>query len=240
MYCYGFFKEYISAKRKKDIEKCTEMEHQCYNQYINLAHKMKWDLIKRLQKTSATQDTILELTSNYESDIYPELIKAMNGVKLNKIPNKKNKKGEYTWNFYAAYWGYLMTFNRDVVSHYIKRNQKESLTDFQITKEEDSNDFITASKASINNEMIYEQSPDKIYEKKLDKKAFWNTVDICLSKKFTPIQKRIWKLKNKPNKISVKDICTKLNISPCVYNKNLKEMKESFNTELKKQTDIVR
>lgn len=230
-YCYGFFKEYIEAKQNNDIKKCADMQFQCYNQFMGLAHKMKWDLVKRLQKTACSPEVIYEMTSNYENDIYPELIKAMDCVKIEKIPKKKNKKGEYTWNFYAAYWGYLSVYNRDTVAHYIKKNKNEFTTDFRLdVNSEDSNVYIINNAAQL-----HSKSPETLLEEKIYRNAFWKAVDSCMNSKFNSIQKSIWNLKERTEtRLTTKDICNQLNITPKVYNKEMKSMKEVFKYELSK------
>lgn len=235
-YDYGFFKEYTEAKAANDTTKVIQMQHRCYDQYMELAHKMKWDLVKRLQKTYAIQDDINEMTANYEHDVYPELIKAMNCINMNSIPNKTKKNGQNAWQFYYAYWGYLSTYNRDTVSHYIKLHQNEMNTDFQVDcKEDKTTSLSVANKAALSSESLQTQSPEKLYEQKCEKNSFWKAVEICEKKYFTPIQKEIWNIKkNTDKKFSSKDICSKLNISPAVYNKEMKAIKSVFAGELAK------
>lgn len=239
-YDYGFFKEYAEAKAANNNAKVIQMQHKCYNQYLELAHKKKWDLVKRLQKTYATQDDISEMTSNYEQDIYPELIKAMDNINLNVVPNKTKKNGQQAWTFYFPYWGYLSTYNRDVVAHYIKQRKNELNTDFQIANEDNKvADLRISNKAALSLESLQTQSPEKLYEQKCEKDAFWKAVETCEKKYFTPIQKEIWDIKKTSDKkVSSKVICSKLNISLASYNKELKAIKSIFAKELTKN-DVV-
>ena len=46
-YDYQMAVDYVKAKEQGDNKKIVELQHKTYNQYINLAHKMKWDLVKR-------------------------------------------------------------------------------------------------------------------------------------------------------------------------------------------------
>lgn len=243
-YCYGFFKDYVDAKNANDRDKCVAMEHQCYEQFMDVAHKMKWDLVKRLQKTACSPETVYAMTNNYEKDIYPELIKAMNCVKLDKIPQKKNKKGEYTWNFYAAYWGYLATYNRDVVGHYVKQCKNEILTDFKTECETDGSmihqDIFASKAAALQMEQLQSKSPENLYEEKLHKDAFWKAVDSCMNNKFNSTQKAIWNLKKDSEvKLSSKDVCKELNITAGTYNREMRSMKETFKSELARYEDII-
>ena len=244
-YCYGFFEDYVNAKKANDTEKCIKMEHQCYEQFMDVAHKMKWDLVKRLQKTACSPETIYAMTNNYEKDVYPELIKAMNCVKLDKIPKKKNKKGEYSWNFYAAYWGYLATYNRDVVGHYVKQCKNEILTDFKTevdagTGDIGSENFMAAKVAAMQMEQLQSKSPEHLLEEKLHKKAFWKAVDSCMNEKFNSTQKAIWNLKkDSETRLSSKDVCSKLNITSSAYNREMKSMKEMFNSELARYEETI-
>lgn len=235
-YDYGFFKEYTEAKAANNATKVIQMQHRCYDQYMELAHKMKWDLVKRLQKTYAVQDDINEMTANYEHDVYPELIKAMDCINMNSIPNKTKKNGQNAWQFYYAYWGYLSTYNRDTVAHYIKCSQNEMNTDFQVDcKDDKTTSLSVANKAALNSENLQTQSPEKLYEQKCEKAAFWKAVETCENKYFTPIQKEIWNIKkNTDKKFTSKDICSKLNISPAIYNKEMKTIKSIFASELSK------
>lgn len=241
-YCYGFFDAYTQAKAAGNKQQCIQMEHQCYEQFMDVAHKMKWNLIKRLQKTSASAETIYEMTSNYEQDVYPELIKAMNCVKMDAIPKRKNKEGKYTWNFYAAYWGYLSTYNRDVVAHYIKRNTTELSTDFSSGDGQsnvDASDFMKATKASLISDELQSQSPEKTYIEEQEKKAFWKAVDTCVNKRFTSTQAAIWNLKKDATKrLTSKDVCSSLHITPKVYSQEMRAMKDIFNKELAKAQEI--
>ena len=47
-YDYQMAVDYVTAKEKGDTKRVVELQHQTYNQYIDLAHKMKWDLVHRL------------------------------------------------------------------------------------------------------------------------------------------------------------------------------------------------
>ena len=53
-YDYQMAVDYVTAKEKGDTKRVVELQHQTYNQYIDLAHKMKWDLVRRLEKTYFT------------------------------------------------------------------------------------------------------------------------------------------------------------------------------------------
>lgn len=235
-YDYGFFEEYTKAKACGDTKKCVEMQHKCYDQFLDVAHKMKWNLVKRLQKTYATPEEIFDMTSDYEHTVYPELVKAMDCIRMEAIPKKKKKNGQYAWNFYAAYWGYLSTYNRDTVAHYIKKAQNEVNTDFQIAGNIDdsaSSNLAVSNEAALISEKFQSQSPEKLYEQKCERKAFWKAVDTCVNKRFSSIQKEIWNLKKDSEKrISSKEVCLKLNITQAIYNREMKAIKETFSKEL--------
>ena len=243
-YDYGFFEEYTKAVTDGNIAKKTEMEHKCYEQYLDVAHKMKWDLINRLKKTPASADTIYDMTCRYEEEIYPELIKAMGCVKMNKIPKRMNKKGKYTWSFYAAFWGYLSVYNRDTVAHFIKRETNEIKTDYRTEFDTDNNfskmiTFEAAKNASLNSEKLETHSPEKLFEESSKKKAFWHAVDICVNKKFNATQKAIWNLrKDSEKRVPNNVICKTLNIKPSTFNTEIKTMREILDKEILKAENI--
>lgn len=237
-YDYGMAVEYVNAKKANDVAKIKELQHTTYHQYMNLAHKMKWDLIKRLQQTHLTSSQIYDITESYEHDVYCELVKAMDSIRLEKIPNRTNKQGKRTWTFYAAYWGYLMTYNRDTVHHYIEVNKNEMSVDYNQASSDnngDANQFLLKNKAALKSEECESRSPERIYEEKLEKQAFWSAVNNCLNKKFNPTQVKIWNIRStldKTNRKSIATICKEINISPREYHKEMKGIKETFKREL--------
>lgn len=235
-YDYGMAVEYTKAKKANDVNKIKELQHKTYNQYIGLAHKMKWDLVKRLQQTHFTSSQIYDITKSYESDVYCELVKAMDSIKLEKIPNKVDKQGKRTWSFYAAYWGYLMVYNRDTTHNLVKISKNEMNVDYSQTNDNtETNQFILKNKAALKYEDLETRSPEKLYEEKLERQAFWKAVDNCLNKKFTPTQVKIWNIRStldKEKRMTINDICKEINITPKEYHKEMKSLKETFRSEL--------
>lgn len=245
-YDYGMAVEYVTAKNNGDKEKMIELQQKTYTQYMELAHKMKWDFVKRLQKTYLTTDQIYDITEGYESDIYGELVKAMDSIKLEKIPNKVDKNGKRTWTFYAAYWGYLMTYNRDETKRWIEKSQNEMSVDYDQSSGEngsqgDATQFLAKNKAAMKMEEIETQSPEKLYEEQTQKKVFWQAVDNCLTKRFNATQVKIWNVRasfTDSKKESVAAICEKLKISPKEYHREMRGIKEIFDNEVKTLSDI--
>lgn len=245
-YDFGMAAEYVNAVKNSDTAKAVEIRNKFYSQYMELAHKMKWDLVKRLQKTYLTTDQIYDITEGYESDIYSELVKAMDSIKLEKIPNKVDKNGKRTWTFYAAYWGYLMTYNRDTTKYWIEKSQNEMSVDYDQSSGEsgnqgDATQFLAKNKAAMKMEEIETQSPEKLYEEQTQKKVFWQAVDNCLNKRFNATQVKIWNVRasfTDSKKESVAAICEKLKISPKEYHREMRGIKEIFDNEVKTLSDI--
>ena len=246
-YDYQMAVDYVTAKEKGDKKKIVELQHKTYNQYINLAHKMKWDLVKRLEKTYLTTEQIFDITDSYESDIYSELVKAMDSIKIEKIPAKTNSQGKRTWTFYAAYWGYLMTYNRDFTKKLIEQVKNETLTDYNqpgggsSEHNGDANNYLNQNKAALIVDELVASSPEKIYEEQNEKKIFWKAVDNCLNKRFNATQVKIWNTRAKfvdEKHKSVATICKDLNISPKEYHREMRATKELFDTEIKNLSNV--
>ncbi len=240
-YDFGVAEDYCKAREQGNEKEMRDIEHAFYHQYINLAHKMKWDLIKRLQKTYLTTEQIYDIADGYENDVYTECVKAVQGIKLEKIPAKVNKEGKRTWTFYAAYWGYLMTYNRDLTKYWIEKSQNEMSVDYDQHSgdngnQSDATQFLVKNKAAMKMEEIESASPEKIYIEKQEKSNFWRAVDNCLNKKFNATQVKIWNTRasfTDSKKESVVAICRKLDITPKEYHKEMRGIKEIFNNELK-------
>ena len=245
-YDYQMAVDYVTAKEKGDTKRVVELQHQTYNQYMDLAHKMKWDLVHRLEKTYFTTDQIFDITESYETDVYSELIKAMDSIKLEKIPAKTNKQGKRTWTFYAAYWGYLMTYNRDRTKQLIEQSKNEMLTDYNQASgnsdmQGDTNAFLTQNKAALLVDELTTNSPEKVYEEQTEKKIFWTAVNNCLTKRFNATQVKIWNARAKfseGKRESVTTICKNLEISPKDYHREMRGIKEIFDNEIKTLSNI--
>ncbi len=242
-YDYGMAEEYVNAKSRGDTAKMVELQRKTYNQYLDLTHKMKWNFVKRLQKTYLTTDQINDIAEGYEGDVYGELIKAMNGIKLEKIPKKVDKNGKRTWTFYAAYWGYLMAYNRDQTKAWIEKSKNEMTIDYDQDSGESGNSgdavqFLARNQAAIKADELTTSSPEKTYFESQQKKAFWSAVDTCLNKRFNATQVRIWNTRaafvDSGKKESVAQICSKLNITPKEYHREMNSMKAIFDEELNK------
>lgn len=239
-YDYGMAVEYVNAKNSNNKSKMIELQQKTYNQYMELTHKMKWDLVRRLQQTFLTTEQIYDITEGYESDVYNELVKAMDSIKLEKIPNKTNKDGKRTWTFYAAYWGYLMTYNRDSTKYWIEKSKNELSVDYSQANSDENIDeasqYITKNKAALKVDENTVNSPEKIYEDNLDKRIFWDAVNNCLTKRFNATQVNIWKTRAAlvdSKRESVASICNKLKITPKEYHKEMRGIKEIFDKEIK-------
>lgn len=247
-YDYQMAVDYVTAKEKGDKATMIKLQQETYNQYINLAHKMKWDLVKRLEKTHLTTEQIFDITDSYESDIYSELVKAMDSIKIEKIPAKTNSQGKRTWTFYAAYWGYLMTYNRDFTKKLIEQVKNETLTDYNQPgggsggdHNGDANNYLNQNKAALVVDELVASSPEKIYEEQNEKKIFWKAVDNCLNKRFNATQVKIWNTRAKfvdEKHKSVATICKDLDISPKEYHREMRAIKELFDTEIKNLSNV--
>lgn len=232
-YDYDMAVRYVKAKKTSNVEEASKIQKEVYEQYSNLTKKMKWDLIKRLQKTCVSSENIYNLTSHYEYDVYPVLVNALDSIKLNRIPVKKDKNGKRTWKFYAAYWGYLMSYNRDFTHDIITRAKNEISIDD--VSDDDSNHSFIEGKAAIRCEALKSQSPDKIYEDEITKKAFWKAVNNCLTKKFNKTQVNIWKARAEiadGKKKTIKDVCKEIHIELKDYYREMRGLKSIFKSEL--------
>lgn len=218
----------IYTKGRKDTR--TMCEHVMFKRYERLVYKMMWNLKGRIDKGNIKGLSI----DNYLSDVYEVFLKAMNNIKMEKIPNEK-------WTFYMGAWGYLNAYNRDTISHYIKKLKNEtslhtSLSDKDVIEE----DLSLLNKVSAKEEYIEKYNPEEAYVKSLEKKVFWDAVNICLNSKFNKTQKRIWKERAKfvdNDKISISTLCEKLKISHKVYRNELSSMQNIFKSEMSALTN---
>ena len=194
-----------------------------------------------------TTEQIFDITDSYESDVYSELVKAMDSIKLEKIPTRTNSQGKRTWTFYAAYWGYLMTYNRDFTKKLIEQVKNETLTDYNQTghgpggHNGDADNYLTQNKAALIVDELVASSPEKIYEEQNEKKIFWKAVDNCLNKRFNATQVKIWNTRAKfvdEKHKSVATICKDLNITPKEYHREMRAIKELFDTEIKNLSNV--
>lgn len=234
-YDYGMALRYRKAKRANDISAMSAIQKEVYDQYLNLTHKMKWDLIKRLQKTYLSSENIYELTKNYEYDIYPTLVHAMDSIKVTKIPKRVDKHGKRTWKFYAALWGYLMVYNRDFTKGVINRGKNEISLDNFATSDDNQNSLSISNKAALYDETLHSKSPENIYDEMIDKKAFWTAVNNCLAKKFNKTQIKLWNMRSKiveGEKMTISSICNKIHITPKEYKIEMTNLKNIFKNEL--------
>lgn len=241
---YDFEKavEYDSARMSNNKVKMTSIENEFYMQYKPLVIKMRSDLEKRLNKTFVSRNRISELLSEYEFDAYEQVVRAVQGINISKIPNKADKNGRRTWSFYAPCWGYLMSFNRDLTRAEINNSKNERTLSF----ETDNNDDTKASQSCLLNEaslkaaQLQTESPEKAYIAKAEKDAFWKTVDICLNKKFNDIQVKIWNKKSeKADKASVCALSRELHIPMKRIKEEMTSMKSIFYKELQKNQSTL-
>lgn len=224
---YEVMEKYSKGHKTTKIE----CQHEMYRRYEKLFHKMKWNLVARYKKChTMPYDEDIEC---YEHDAYEKMIQAMDMIDIKKI--KTNPK---TWKIYIQFWGYLNSWNRDIIHEKINIAKNETLTSFCVSdvKEESSpSSYLTMASLKAT------ENIEEDFLKDYNKKVFWNTVQACLNGKFTPIQVKIWNTKEKvytktDETMPIKDVCSGLKLTRSEYTRNIKNMKATFDKEFEVQS----
>lgn len=201
------------------IEKIS-IEHQLFKRYKPLVYKMKKNFNLRLQKIPYVSYELKDYLINYENDIYYRFKMAINSVKWYKIPNS-------SWTFYYSFWGYLITYNRDVINNFIKNNNTVSYEEI-ISSDEASYKKDLASieiNSSVNVEEEFLKKEEQNHLKKVIEKSI---------KKFSPMQLNIWNIRLNNLNIKVDNICKLCNISKKEYKSAIEGIKKIISFEKRK------
>lgn len=158
-------------------------------------------------------------TDDYFSETYETFLKAVDSIKLDKVPKSK----QATWTFYAQLNGYLMSHNRDQISHHIKGLKNEVSLSGYSNKDSD------LTETSAQDYMLYQhantklgQSPEDEYFQKKENAAVYKAVEVS-RKLYSPLENKIWDLRDQGK--TKQEICDVAHIEMKVLNKSLRNMK---------------
>lgn len=212
------YKTFVTIKTgtKEESEKAIKYLHEKYeNAFWKQKHKM--DAIMKASNIYGLD------TDDYLSETYETFLKAVNSIKLDKIPKSK----QATWTFYAQLNGYLMSHNRDQINHHIKNVLSKEVP---LSGYSNNNDDIT--EGSAQDYMLYHNassklimSPEDEYFKECEKKAFWKAVEVS-RKSYSPLENKIWDLRDSGK--TKKEICETTHIEMKDLNKSLRNMKSTL------------
>lgn len=214
---YEVFDFYFNKSQNKKDK--TDIEHQLFDRYKPLVYKMKGNFNNRLQKIPYVPWELKEHLLNYENDIYHRFIMAVAAVRWDKI--------KPTWTFHYQFWGYLNTYNRDVIHNFIKNNNSVSYE--EIISSEDA----AYKKDLAKIEAESSSNPEEDYLKKEESTVLRTAINNSL-KKFNNVQTNIWNLKANNVGIKVDSICSSCNISQKEYRTAMKNMKKIMTAEIEK------
>lgn len=176
---FELFKDYIKNPNAsyKDVKEALKT---LWLRYEALTHKMGHILEARKVKGKFYG---LD-TDSYYSDSYDTFLKAVNGIKIEKIDPAKYD----TWKFWIQYNGYLRTANRDKINAYCKKTKKEK----PITVFNDEGDEVLITDLNTSPEFS-ETSEDALFKK--DESSVLREVIRNAYSKFNSQQLKIWKMR---------------------------------------------
>lgn len=209
----------------------SEAKGLMWKKYDRLICKMKYDLNRRKEKL-ADKGAGLD-TSDYDIDCFEYFNRALDYIKLEKIPEEKKN----TWTAYIALYQYLSIYNRDTISHYIRDN-KPALSYEAIStcvdKEGHAKQSSRYEAQIIENNPQYQNNPEETFETTENRRALNKAIAVCMNEKFSDNQKQIWEMRSSVDddgkKYSIPTICDKIGISRKEYNNDMKYMKETLSS----------
>ena len=148
-----------------------------------------------LAKTAYEHHYIID-TSDYLSGSYETFCKAVKTIDLDRLCKARGDKIK-SWKFYICFDGYLRSHNRDIIYNYIK-DRKNTVEIHSITGKNGEESTVTNLDTSAINKGF--SAEEQVFEND-QKKVFWEAVNLCIDKKFTPIQVQIWNSKNDQEKV---------------------------------------
>lgn len=147
---------------------------------------------------------------DYKGFAFEQMISALKGLKIYKIPEQKRK----TWGFHFQFSGYLRSYNKSMIHKSMARQKNEKSVE---TKTEDGKTFDIP--CSID------------FAAETEKKEFWQSFKTAY-KKLNKEQKVIWD--GRLQKKTAVELQKKLGISSYKYSTFVNESKLIFQNELRK------
>ena len=185
--------------------------HELWDRYDKAVCKGFWTFNNFVKENKFHIETDID---NYKVEAYEAFIKAVDSVKLEKIPAAKVK----TWKFWICLNGYLRAFNRDEINHFTKRTKNETAL---FVDNSDGEEFCVADRAT--------EDASEAYEREAISRVIRNAISNSYTK-FTALQKKIWD--GKVDEMPKSKICKACNITGTVLNKNFEVMKGILKKEI--------
>lgn len=205
----------IKTGTKEESDKALRYLYEKYeNAFWKQKHKM--DSVMKASNIYGLDN------EDYLGETYDTFLKAVDSIKLEKIPASKQK----TWCFYAQLNGYLMSHNRDQINHHIKNvlSKEVPLSGYNTNDdmtEGSAQDYLLYHNASSQ----LEKSPEETYFEEREKKAFWKAVEVS-RKTYSPLENKIWDLRDSGK--TKREICETTHIEMKDLNKSLRSMKTTL------------
>lgn len=223
---FELFKDYIKNPNAsyKDVKEALAT---LWKRYEALTHKMGHILeARKIKGKFYGLDT-----DSYYSDSYDTFLKAVNGIKIEKIDPAKYA----TWKFWIQYNGYLRTANRDKINAYCKRTKNEKA----ITVLNEDGEEILVTDLS-NNSNDFSETVDGNFFKKEESTVLRDTIKNAYAK-FNPQQLKIWKMREHGETFT--NIAKTIGVSSSSIKYQMNKIKGILKTELdnsnkKYNTDI--
>jgi hypothetical protein len=113
-----------TIKRGRSEERIKAAKLQLWNKYALLTKKMKFKLIRIARDNGFHMSEWIE---NYEQEAFELLMHVVDTIRLDAKDGENNCEHlKEQWIIYQAYWGNLMSMNRNWVGDYIERNKNET------------------------------------------------------------------------------------------------------------------
>jgi hypothetical protein len=113
-----------TIRRSKDQELVKAARLQLWEKYALLTKKLKFKLIRIARDNGFHMGEWIE---DYNQAAYERLMRVVETIRLDDKDGPNNcyhLRGE--WIIYQAYWGNLMSMNRDMIGAYIERSKSET------------------------------------------------------------------------------------------------------------------
>lgn len=212
---FELFSQYIKNPKAEFIDVKTAL-HTLWKRYEPLTHKMGHILEARKAKGNFFG---LD-TETYFSDSYDTFLKAVNGIKIDKIDPAKYE----TWKFWIQYNGYLRTANRDKINAYCKLTKNER----PITVYNEDGEELLITDLNPSSDIV--ETTDESFFKNEESMVLRDAIkNAC--KKFKPNQMKIWQMRE--NGETFTSIAKSMGVSSSSIKYQMNSIKEILKEELK-------
>lgn len=213
---FELFAQYIKNPKASFNDVKTAL-HTLWKRYEALTHKMGHILEARKQKGNFYG---LD-TDTYFSDSYDTFLKAVNGIKIEKIDPAKYE----TWKFWIQYNGYLRTANRDKINAYCRLTKKER--PITVLNEDGEEILIT----DLNPSKEFVETTEEAYTKKEESLVLRDAIKNA-KKQFKPNQMKIWNMRE--NGETFTNIAKTMGVSSSSIKYQMNNIKDILKEELSK------